>query len=229
MGSVLSDWSHADALLRRSPGSGSCSSLPGDWRKVLIPGVDMNNFMRLQRPLIPPGAVVTQDRRGADGETGHGSAPLRRHQGRRMASVPTAVLSLALLSLSFAAPDALALELITATEAKLPDAIPRGITRSPTIRLISPDPSAKRVASPFILKVSFEPHGGASIDPQTIKVTYLKVPAIDLTKRLAPYISATGIELDNAEAPPGAHVIRVEVRDSDGRSSDTVISLIVAR
>jgi len=183
----------------------------------------MNNLMRLQRSLIP--AIAIWMRHGRRKAGGKSAGP----QGRRVASVLAALLPIALLSMPFAAPRAFALELITAKEAQLPDAVPRGITRSPTIRLISPDPSAKQVASPFVLKVSFEPHGGARIEPKTVKVTYLKSPSVDLTKRLEPYVSATGIEVNDTNAPPGTHSVRIEVRDSDGRTSDTIISLVVAK
>ncbi|MDR3435862.1 hypothetical protein [Telmatospirillum sp.] len=127
---------------------------------------------------------------------------------------------------------AAATTLITDDEAKRPNdtqtSATRGITRGPSIRYDAP-PAGPAAHAPFDFHVQFEAHGGATIDPSHIKVTYLKVPSVDLTERLRPYISADGINMPKAQVPSGEHPLRVEVEDSDGRSSEQMISLKVPK
>lgn len=120
--------------------------------------------------------------------------------------------------------------LITATEAALPDAAgtiaTRGISRGPGVKLASPDPDVA-VKAPFNFKVGFEGRGGAKVDPASVRVIYLKSPLVDLTPRLKPAISASGINFTRASVPPGTHKIKVTVMDQDGRETNTVFTLIV--
>ena len=115
--------------------------------------------------------------------------------------------------------------LITESEAQLPDDTPnsRGVFRGPKIIVVSPPSSGGFLRSPFDLKLRFESFGGARIDPETVFVTYLKVPALDLTQRLAPYISEQGIDMKSAEVPAGQHRLRIEVKDTRGRASSIVV------
>ncbi|WP_416243308.1 hypothetical protein ACLSSQ_16825 [Azospira sp. APE16] len=128
---------------------------------------------------------------------------------------------------------AAAVTLIKDEEARLPAAagalVTRGITRGPGVKMLSPDPAAGAVKSPFNLKVSFEPRGGARIDPASVSVTYLKATPVDLLPRVKAGLSAGGIELAGAEVPPGEHQIRVTVQDSEGRQSSTVLQLNVVK
>ncbi len=128
---------------------------------------------------------------------------------------------------------AAAVTLIKDEEAHLPAAVgglvTRGITRGPGVKMLSPDPAAGAVKSPFNLKVSFEPRGGARIDPASVSVTYLKATPVDLLPRVKAGLSAGGIELAGAEVPPGEHQIRVTVQDSEGRQSSTVLQLNVVK
>jgi hypothetical protein len=128
-----------------------------------------------------------------------------------------------------------ALELITAPEAALPDAIGinvklgfRGVPRAPNVLVVSPAPDAGLVRSPLKLLLKFQPHGGASIELQLTKLIYLKNPAINLTQRIGHLIKADGIEIDDVEVPPGTHYIRIEVKDSAGRIGSTIFALMVA-
>jgi PIN domain nuclease of toxin-antitoxin system len=78
------------------------------------------------------------------------------------------------------------------------------------------------------MKIEFQPHGGSKIDTGSVKVTNLKKPAVDLTPRLKAAISETGISLGDANAPAGAHDIKIDVTDADGRTkSETVSSTVV--
>jgi len=128
---------------------------------------------------------------------------------------------------------AAAATLIKDEEARQPAAagglVTRGITRGPGVKMLSPDPAAGAVKSPFNLKVSFEPRGGARIDPASVSVTYLKATPVDLLPRVKAGLSAGGIELPGAEVPPGEHQIRVTVQDSEGRQSSTVLQLNVVK
>jgi hypothetical protein len=124
-------------------------------------------------------------------------------------------------------------ELISLKEAKLPEASgslkTRGITRGPAIKVSSPDLTAAEIKSPFDLKVLFESRGGNKVDPNAVKVSYLKSTEVDLTPRLQGAITAGGIDFSKAEVPPGEHAIKITVKDLDGRESSTIINLNIAK
>lgn len=124
---------------------------------------------------------------------------------------------------------ALAQPLVTEDEAKLPSAkmaiATRSVTRAPGIRLVAPE--AGHATVPFRLKIVFETRGGSSIDPGSVKLTYLKTPLVDLTERVKTGISATGIEQRDVRMPAGEHLMRVSVTDNEGRNASSVIKLIV--
>jgi hypothetical protein len=123
-----------------------------------------------------------------------------------------------------------AASLISAKEAALPPAAgalaTRGISRGPGIKLASPEADTP-VAAPFDFKVNFEPRGDAKIDPSSVKVVYMKSPFVDLTPRLKSAISANGIDFAKADVPPGTHTIRVTVKDTEGRETNSVLNLVV--
>ena len=120
--------------------------------------------------------------------------------------------------------------LITPDEAQLPT--PKGvfagraITRGPRVELSDSDNG--ELHSPLRLQLKFRGFGGASINLDSLRVTYLKQPNVDLTSRVRPYAQSTGIEIPDAEAPPGQHLVRVEIHDSEGRRTVTTFSLNVA-
>jgi len=123
-------------------------------------------------------------------------------------------------------------DLISEDEAKLP-AAPKlltrgGVTRGPSIKIVSPNPE-EQVKSPFAMKVEFQPHGGAKIDASSVKVTYLKKPAVDLTPRLKAAISETGITLADAQVPAGSHDLKIDVTDADGRTKSQTVSFTVVK
>jgi hypothetical protein len=120
--------------------------------------------------------------------------------------------------------------LITDDEAKLPPPkaavalSSRGITRGPRIELISDN---EPVHSPTHLQVKFVSFGGAKIDAESVKVTYLKSPNVDLTPRLKPFVQPTGIDMPEAQLPAGDHTVRVDLKDSDGHVASTMFVLKV--
>ena len=123
---------------------------------------------------------------------------------------------------SFAPAKAASLVLITADEAKLPPpkgAIPvsaRGVTRGPKVELVS---QSGVIRSPTPLQLKFQTYGGAKVDLDAVQATYLRSPNVDLTPRIKPFVSATGIDVPAAELPPGEHVVRIDIKDSDGRAA----------
>jgi hypothetical protein len=145
-------------------------------------------------------------------------------------------LGLLLVCVASAMPAALpayaaAVVLITEQEAKLPPlkgAVPtdrRGITRGPKIELIADsDPGH----SPMHFQLRFVSYGGAKIDPDSLKLTYLKAPSVDLTSRVRPFVQPTGIDIPDTQLPVGDHMLRVDVKDLDGRIGSTIFALKVA-
>lgn len=124
-----------------------------------------------------------------------------------------------------------ATQLITEDEAKLPPpkgAVAtdrRGILRGPKVEVVSPSDAA---SSPLRLQLKFESFGGAKIDPDSVKVIFLRSPNVDLTARVKPFIQADGINMQDAELPPGEYLVRVDIKDSDGRPGTASFVLKVA-
>jgi hypothetical protein len=123
-------------------------------------------------------------------------------------------------------------QLITDDEAKLPaqkGAVAnsgRGITRGP--KIVVPDEEASTQASPIRLQVKFQTFGGSSVDLNALKVTYLKSPVVDLTSRIQPFVQASGIDMPDAQLPPGEHLLRIDIKDSDGRPASVSFLLKIA-
>jgi hypothetical protein len=121
--------------------------------------------------------------------------------------------------------------LITEEEAKLPPprgAITtdrRGITRGPKVELVDDN---EPVHSPMHLQLKFESYGGAKIDPNSVKVTYMRTPNVDLTGRVKPFVQPTGIDIPDVQLPVGDHMVRVDIKDSDGRFGSISFVLKVA-
>ncbi|MDN3272896.1 hypothetical protein QWJ07_01485 [Frankia sp. RB7] len=124
-----------------------------------------------------------------------------------------------------------ATQLITEEEAKLPPpkgAVAtdrRGILRGPKVEFVSPGDS---VSSPMHLVLKFESFGGAKIDPDSVKVMFLRTPNVDLTARVKPFVQADGINIQDAELPAGEYMVRVDIKDSDGRPGTSIFTLKVA-
>ena len=124
-----------------------------------------------------------------------------------------------------------ATQLITQQEAKLPPpkgAIAtdrRGILRGPKVEVVSPNEPSH---SPLRLQLKFESFGGAKINTDSVKVTYLRTPNVDLTPRVKPFIQPAGIDMPDTELPPGEYMLRVDVKDSDGRPGTASFTLKVS-
>ena len=122
--------------------------------------------------------------------------------------------------------------LITTEEAKLPPPkaavamSARGVTRGPKIELV---PQEGAVRSPVRLQLKFQTYGGSKVDLDAVQATYLRTPNVDLTPRIKPFVNATGIDVPAAELPPGDHMVRIDIKDSDGRTASTNFVLKVER
>jgi hypothetical protein len=123
--------------------------------------------------------------------------------------------------------------LITADEAKLPASpatglsFRAGISRGPKVELLSPKPPSAH--SPVHLQLKFRGHGGAQIDIDSFKLTYVKNPPVDLTDRVKNFAKPVGVDVPEAVVPPGTHTIRVEIKDKDGRAGSLTFKLKVAK
>jgi len=140
-------------------------------------------------------------------------------------------IAMAVIVWSAAVPAFAGTVLITEDEAKLPPpkgavaVQARGVTRGPKIRLVD---ESEPIHSPMHLQLRFESFGGAKIDPDSVKMTYLKTPSVDLTPRIRSFVQPTGIDIPDVELPAGEHMVRVDVKDSDGRIGTTSFTLKIA-
>src|SRR5262249_55162984 len=121
--------------------------------------------------------------------------------------------------------------LITPQEAQLPADTTRtkDVIRGPRVDVASPAPNAGTTTSPLFLKIKFEAHGGAKIDVDSVQITYLRLPPVDLTQRVRPFIKPNGIEMPNAEVPPGIHSLQIDVKDTAERSTKAYITFTVTK
>lgn len=148
----------------------------------------------------------------------------------RFARLGALAFGLAASLMAVQAVQAASLVLITADEAKLPPpkgAVPisaRGVTRGPKVEMVS---QVGTMHSPSPLQLKFQTFGGAKVDLDAVQATYLRSPNVDLTPRIKPFVTATGIDVPAAELPPGEHILRVDIKDSDGRTGTATFVLKV--
>jgi hypothetical protein len=76
-------------------------------------------------------------------------------------------------------------------------------------------------------QVHFEAFGGSKINLDTLRMTYLKSPEIDLVPRVIRFTQRSGIDIADAELPPGEHYFRIEISDTEGRIRSSVFELKV--
>lgn len=123
------------------------------------------------------------------------------------------------------------LTLITPEEAHMKDAPIRLLGErsgsrggGPAIELISPDPGHAH-SVPVPIKVVFRPRQGATVDLASLSVIYVKWIDIDITDRVRDYATAQGIDVPQAELPPGKHTIQISISDTKGRSSEKLFTV----
>jgi hypothetical protein len=61
-----------------------------------------------------------------------------------------------------------------------------------------------------------------------VKLVYVKANPVDLTSRIRKHLKPDGIVMDQAEVPPGVHLLRIDLKDMQGRVGSAVIKLTVA-
>ncbi len=142
------------------------------------------------------------------------------------------VVAMALVSIGPCQAQSKPVVLITADEAKLPrqpDAdlsFRAGISRGPAIDLLSPKAS---IQSPVHLQLKFVAHGGAQIDQGSLKLVDLTNPTVDLTGRVKDFAHSDGVDVPEAEIPPGTYSIHAEIKDNDGRVGSLTFTIKVAK
>ena len=112
--------------------------------------------------------------------------------------------------------------LVTADESSRPPSrtLVPGVGDPGGPRVVVRRPVADReTRSPVGIDVAFEPQIGNSIDLASLKVAYLAAVDLDITGRLAPYLTPSGIRAEGVELPPGDHTIEFAIRDAAGRRS----------
>jgi hypothetical protein len=116
--------------------------------------------------------------------------------------------------------------LISDDEAKLPPpkTVPndtRGITRGPKIEVVAPSDPFK---SPGPVKLTFQTYGGVNIDANSVRVAYLRATEVDITERIKPFVSGSGIDMPAVTVPAGEHTLRFEIKDSNGRVASKIVT-----
>jgi hypothetical protein len=144
----------------------------------------------------------------------------------RRRAAPLAVVALAAWALSSG--PGRAVTLISASEAQLPEPPPledsvRGVNAGPSlIQMLPPRGGATR--SPFRLWFRF----AMPCDPATITLSLPKQPSVDLTSRIKPYVTAQGVDIPDAEAPPGNYKLRFVIRDASGTQRAGIVIFSVS-
>jgi hypothetical protein len=59
-------------------------------------------------------------------------------------------------------------------------------------------------------------------------MTYLRTPNVDLTPRVKSFILPSGIDMPEVELPAGEHMVRVDIKDTDGRAGTASFILKVS-
>ncbi|MDL2339952.1 MAG: hypothetical protein QFB89_01330 [Pseudomonadota bacterium] len=110
-----------------------------------------------------------------------------------------------------------AVTLISSAEAALPNQPPlemsvRGLdAMSGFVQVLPPKRAVAR--APFHMVIRFQ----EPCHPSSVVMSLVKQPAVDLTARIRPYLTPQGIDVPDAQAPPGNYKIRLIYRDAAGR------------
>ena len=105
----------------------------------------------------------------------------------------------------------------------------RGISRGPGIEPVAPVNDATATSVPVPFRIRFTPRNEVPINPDTVRVIYLRSRSVDVTSRLRSYITPGGIDIPLAIVPAGAHAFRIEVADGLGRQSATLLRFTANR
>jgi hypothetical protein len=99
---------------------------------------------------------------------------------------------------------------------------------APVITLLEPPDPSNIVGTPFPVRVQFATEGGATVAPGALQVYYGSF-GIDITERLLKRarFEHNELRIDSAEVPSGKHRLLMRVVDSNNRSSEKLLTLIV--
>ena len=95
----------------------------------------------------------------------------------------------------------------------------------PLIEVVKPTLGSP-VAVPLEISVKFVPRG-APVDLGSLKVILMKLFGIDITDRVRPYATPTGIQIPDAKLPSGEHTVRITVADASGGISQKQVTLAI--
>ncbi len=102
----------------------------------------------------------------------------------------------------------------------------RGLTTSgPGLDVVKPVEGSD-APSPVDILVRFIPREDP-VDPNSLKVSLIKLIAVDLTDRVRPYAGPSGIDMKGAKIPPGSYRVRISVADVRGAVSARDLSFEV--
>jgi hypothetical protein len=89
---------------------------------------------------------------------------------------------------------------------------------NPRIRILAPT-LEKPVIAPFDIELQFSQAGSSHIRPETLRVCYVGIITMDITKRLTDRatVSETGLRVTGAQLPHGHHRLLLLIADQRGR------------
>ena len=102
----------------------------------------------------------------------------------------------------------------------------RGLSESgPAIEVVKPTDGGE-APSPLEILIRFAART-ETVDLSSLKVSLLKFITIDITDRVRPYATASGIDVKEAKIPAGKHRVRISVADTKGDVSTRDVSFEV--
>lgn len=102
----------------------------------------------------------------------------------------------------------------------------RGLnSKGPRIDVLKPADDFPQ-QSPLEIVVRFHPNPEA-VNPDSVKVQLVKFISIDITDRVKPYLTESGINVKEANIPSGKHLVRITVSDGKGETNSKEIELQV--
>jgi hypothetical protein len=104
-------------------------------------------------------------------------------------------------------------------------AAPPPLSDQPVIEVVEPDP-LKPVRSPVSIRIRFQAHAGATINPKSFRAHY---GWFDITDRLVAHaeLDASGISANNADIPAGDYTVTLQIADNRGRVGTRILKFTV--
>ena len=146
------------------------------------------------------------------------------------ASIRAILLGLGLFALPALAQAQAPVVLVTDQEAMEPPpddvaSVYKGITRGPSIEDVAPRDGQSNYVIPGPFRIRIVSRNEVPVDPDAIRIVYLRSRPIDVTQRVRPFITKGEINVPAVLMPPGLHYFRIEATDGLGRRSSLVIKV----